>query len=731
LSVLWCKVGIMALPGEYTWPDGVSPSAGDGVLSEPAVAPDAVEPSRRFRGKNKQPAWRRDPGAPVAVIRLPLVVDDPHTRRRVQQLFWSMWQVKRAVQHDARSRVDAYWAGPHRRRRDAKGWRAELGLSREALERAAYAHLADSRWLGCHVTKALALHTADEVWTGVARHLFPDSSGRRFGRPRVGRWWDYTRIPGRARSHTTDRKWETFRLHGTLAGHLDTYRHPALPAELTPTAAAALPAGTSVLTQPRHLLVAAPPTRSRLPGKPTTAVRRSTRAASWWDHTGPLVVVFSGGPNSTDGELVLPVRLPQGAGRWRYLVHCLGRPEIWHKIDLVRRRDPGAPGGWAYEAHLMILDAGYASPATQARRAKAAAVERVGGMDGNVSNLAVVSFPASLDPADGPVTATRITPGDVDRAKLERDRRKARGRQRALDRSRRATNRDHYQLSKRQEKRAARRMAAGLPERTVEVPNGPREANAAGVPKRAYRNDWLSNGYRRARAGHAAAAASLAKAKAHRARTVAAQLVAVHGARLTVEDCDIRTWFRLWGSACAAFTPGMLLAAVGRECAAVPGGRLARASTRPTAWSQHCLCGAQVPKPLRERTHHCGACGLTGDRDLIAAAVGAFTRLADPADPATARVDYTSSRHAQVVFGRGLQEALSSQPCGSLTLRVGEPRQPTKAGRPLRGNGGPLLGEVPESAVCRPRMSLEPPPSGPGTTPERHARNPDYPLPSG
>src|SRR6266545_3606962 len=278
----------MALPGEYTWPDGVSPSAGDGVLSEPAVAPDAVEPSRRFRGKNKQPAWRRDPGAPVAVIRLPLVVDDPHTRRRVQQLFWSMWQVKRAVQHDARSRVDAYWAGPHRRRRDAKGWRAELGLSREALERAAYAHLADSRWLGCHVTKALALHTADEVWTGVARHLFPDSSGRRFGRPRVGRWWDYTRIPGRARSHTTDRKWETFRLHGTLAGHLDAYRHPALPADLTPTAAATLPVGTSVLAQPRHLTAPAPPawrieTGTTMAGHPAPGPPPGgTTPAHWW-----------------------------------------------------------------------------------------------------------------------------------------------------------------------------------------------------------------------------------------------------------------------------------------------------------------------------------------------------------------------------------------------------------------------------------------------------------------
>lgn len=721
----------MVLLGECAGPDGASPSSRDGVPAELAAPLDEVEGRRRFRGKNKQPAWRREAGAPVAVIRLPLVVDDPHARRRVQQLFWSMWQLKRAVQHDARARVDAYWAGAHRRRRDAKGWRAELGLSRETLERAAYAHLADSRWLCQHVTKALAMHQADEVWTGVARHLFPDGSGRRFGRPKTGRWWDYTRIPGRARSHTTKRKWETFRLHGTLAGHLDAYRHPALLADLTPAAAAALPAGVSVLAQPRHLRAPARPARRIETGTTMAAGRPATRAASWWDHTGPLMVVFSGGPDSTDGDLVLPVRLPQGAGRWPYLVHYLDRPEIWHKIDLVRRQDPSAPGGWAYEAHLMILDTGYASPATQARRAKAATGDRVGGLDGNVSNLAVVSLPSSLDPADGPVTATRIAPSDTDRASLERDRRRARGRQRALDRSRRATNRIQYQLSKRQQKRAARRTAAELPARTVEVPNGPREANATGIPKRAYRNDRLSNNYRRIRAAHAATAASLTKARIHRARRVAASVVAVHGARLTVEDCDIRTWFRLWGSACAAFTPGMLLAAVGRECAAVPGGRLARASTRSTTWSQHCLCGAQAPKSLRQRTHQCGICGLIGDRDLVAAALGAFTRLADPADPATARVDYTSSRHAQVVFGQGLQEALSSQLCPS----------PRSAGRgaaaahpdrePLPGSGGPLLDEVPANASCRPRMSPGPQPSGPGTTPERHARNPDYPLSPG
>src|ERR1700726_1697402 len=86
---------------------------------------------RRFRGKNKQAAWKRDAEALVSVVRLPLVVDDPADRRRVERLFSAMWSVKRALQRDARARVDAYWAGARRRAVDAKGWRAELGLSRE------------------------------------------------------------------------------------------------------------------------------------------------------------------------------------------------------------------------------------------------------------------------------------------------------------------------------------------------------------------------------------------------------------------------------------------------------------------------------------------------------------------------------------------------------------------------------------------------------------------------
>ncbi len=73
-------------------------------------------------------------------------------------------------------------------------------------------------------------------------------------------------------------------------------------------------------------------------------------------------------------------------------------------------------------------------------------------------------------------------------------------------------NAQQYQLSKRQEKRARRREAAGLVAKQV-IPAGPRIARSDGKPLQAYRNDQLSNGYRRDRAAQVADAASAVQAR--------------------------------------------------------------------------------------------------------------------------------------------------------------------------------------------------------------------------
>jgi uncharacterized protein (TIGR03083 family) len=369
--------------------------------------------TRRFRGKNKAPKWTRPDDGIVSVMVLPLAVTDPADLDRLEKLFGAMWSIKRAVQRGARAKVDAYWSAQHERDCDgAKAVRQRLGLSREALERCAYRHLQDAGHLKHHATKALAMHMADEVWNGVSRHLFADNTGKRHGRPKVGRWHDFTRIPGRARSHTTANKWETFRLAGTLHGHVMAYTS----------------GGQHTLQQPRRMPKPTLPTKTVPTGKTTASGKPGMRKATWWDHTGPLAVVFAAGPDSSRGDLVLPVRLPQQPGQWERVEHFLANPGRWHKVDLVRRRKTSAPGGWVYEAHLMILGPGCTAPAVQQMRQQAAALDRIGGVDGNVSNVSVVSLPAGLDPAEGRPESTEITLGPEERALLVLGRHHAVGR---------------------------------------------------------------------------------------------------------------------------------------------------------------------------------------------------------------------------------------------------------------------------------------------------------------
>ncbi|MBW5485007.1 transposase [Streptomyces bambusae] len=589
--------------------------------------------TRKFRGKNQAPKWTKPNDGQVSVMVLPLAVTDPADLARLEKLYGAMWSIKRAVQRDVRAKVDAYWAAHHEREeRGAKAVRQRLGLFREALERCAYKHLEDSGHLKHHASKALAMHMADEVWNGVQRHLFPDATGRRSGRPKVGRWYRFTRIPGRARSHTTANKWETFRLVGTLTGHV----------------MACTDGGQRVLMQPRRM-----PTPAKPDGRVPTD--KGMRRANWWDHAGPLAVVFAGGPAGKRGDLVLPVRIPQGSGQWARVHHFLDNPGRWHKVDLVRRRKASAPGGWVYEAHLMVLGPGYASPAVQLMRDRAARLDRIGGVDGNVSNLSVVSFPAQLD--GGQPVSTEITLTGAERARLEKEANKRRGRARALERSRRATNAGQYGLSKKQQRRAERRAAKSLKPKAVTVPGGARAARSDGVPKQSFRGDRLSTRYRDQRARQAEAAASSAEHRRHRARLVAREIIAAHGPVLVVEDCDIRTWFRLWGKRLSQTTPGMLISALTVECEAA-GGRLVRASTWSTALSQHCLCGERVRKTLRDREHKCTACGLVGKHDLVSAALAAFVRYTDVDDPKTAFLDTTASRNAQITYAQALEEAL-------------------------------------------------------------------------
>lgn len=574
-----------------------------------------------MRGPNKQTAWSRTIDGDVSVLRLALDVSDPWQRARIEAMFSDAYAIRRALQRGARDACRAYEAARHVRARDPSAVRERLGLTRNAMEHTAYAHLDAAPHLRRNVTKALAMHLADGVWTAVERHLFRDARGGRHGLPHIGRWYDFTRLPGRARSHTTENKWETFRLHGALSGHRAAYTDC-----------------NGDFVQPRRL--------------------RAVDSDAWWTYAGPLAVVFTG---LVGGTLVLPVRLPTAPSNQPILDHHLAAPSRWHKIDLVRHRSSHAIGGWRYEAHLMVLTQPYVSPSSAVRRAIAAIehVDRAAGIDVNVSNVTVASHESGKA-----MRVTRIERVEPERQRDRRRARRERRRQRELDRSRRAANQAQYRLSKRQEKRARRREAAGLPPVDV-VPMGPRLARADGVPLQSYRRDRLSACHRRQRAAQAADAEAAARTRRDLARQIAAGLVATHGYTLIVEDTRIATWASSWGASVAAFSPATLLAAIDREARAVAAGAgslggVTRAATNTTALSQHCPCGARIAKQLADRVHACPACGLRGDRDAVSAVLASFVEV-ERDSPISARVDYGASSAALNAIHHALRGSFTYQ----------------------------------------------------------------------
>jgi hypothetical protein len=329
-------------------------------------------------------------------------------------------------------------------------------------------------------------------------------------------------------------------------------------------------------------------------------------------------------------------------------------------------------------------------------------------VDANESNLALASFP---DGGPDQLAVDQITCTAEQQRAAQQAARKATARQRALDRSRRVTNADQYGPSPRQAGRAARREARGLPARQVLNPGGARHAHADGVPLRGYRHDTLSRRYQRTRSDHAGESRSASLAKQARAREVAARIVAAHGNVITVEDCRISTWARLWGKRIALFSPGMLVAALKRECDAA-GGRLYRAGTPATALSQHCLCGQREPKTLSQRTHACPHCGLHADRDVTAAMLAACVDVADPDDPRTARVDYR--------LANALQAWLASQQEWEGSVNRHQPPATPVAGSARTGSHHPVA-SAEQAALGRPPNS---PGSGPGRRGTSRKRQP-------
>src|SRR5262245_19371726 len=66
------------------------------------------------------------------------------------------------------------------------------------------------------------------------------------------------------------------------------------------------------------------------------------------------------------------------------------------------------PRGWRHQAHLTVLGAGWVSPTTANIRATAP-WDRLGGVDGNVSNIAIASLPAPGTDAEPVLLTSHVT----------------------------------------------------------------------------------------------------------------------------------------------------------------------------------------------------------------------------------------------------------------------------------------------------------------------------------
>ena len=643
---------------------------------------NSAAPACHTRGKTKSPMgnWRRPPDQATTTLVLNLDTTAPGVAGRLGNLYFTMFNLRRALQRDAQSLAKQYWGAKDER--DALGWKAvaeRLGISRSKFEARARRHFQSAGWASEHVSAALVSHMADGVFENLTRHLWSDASGKRHGPLHVTPYHEFATITGRARSHTTANKWETFRLYGSLQGHLDAYRHPNLAAGTSVEQVLAMGAGHQVARQRRSR----PPAPQR-----------------WPHYQGPLVMVFAGGPTSTQPEMVLPVLVPTGSSRWGRLAHFLNDPDTWHKIDLVRRPDANRPGGWRYEMHLLVLNDGYHSPRVRDQLA-AAPRDRVACVDVNVSNLSVTSRNHELTSLE----TTVVKVSEIERERLVREVLQRRRRQRSLDRSRRATNVAQYQKSKAQVRRDQRRAAHGLSEVTT-LARGARRMRTKEKPIQAYRRDTLSKQYVHLRTIDAARARATSITKGQAAWAISRELIAIHGPHWIIEDCHLPTWSRSWGKAMAISAPGMVTCALAATSAEL-NGSFTKVSTATTALSSTCLCGARVKKDLGERVHRCASCGLVGDRDLVSAALGTCVTPAttedehDVVDSAIA----TAMRQMIAIIGCEVTLVSQTQPLelgrhGSVQAARPDPMGPgCSRERPLRapstkGRGRPRLAKV-------------------------------------
>jgi transposase len=199
------------------------------------------------------------------------------------------------------------------------------------------------------------------------------------------------------------------------------------------------------------------------------------------------------------------------------------------------------------------------------------------GLDIGPSTIAIVSLPT-----DSSQNRTADLKTFCD--KLVRRNKYIRRLQRQMDRSRRATNPDHY--------------------------------NPNGTAKKGKRRWHKSNRYK---VVSARKSESERKQAAHRKSLhgqLANQTLAI-GRTIKTEKLSYRAFQKMFGRSVSFRAPGSFVSILRRK-AANAGGLVYEFDPRPTRLSQTCVCGSIQKKPLSQRVHQCD-CGVAVQRDIFSA----------------------------------------------------------------------------------------------------------------
>ena len=365
-------------------------------------------------------------------------------------------------------------------------------------------------------------------------------------------------------------------------------------------------------------------------------------------------------------HLVIPV-VTQGGSDQREGWY-LEDPTSWRQVKIVRRE---IRNHFVYEAHVLCAKEPYRDPSRYG-----CAPDGVVGVDLGVSSLAAVGIGPDGELTDA--LLVRASAQELEQRQLVA--RKRRRTQRALERSRRATNPDAYG-----------------PDRRSRAGRGSQRPGIRLATSKAYRatRRALRDERRRERESRVITTNRTASAVLQRC-----------GTNIVTEDVTVKAWQRTWGRSISYFAPSEMISALERETR-FAGGSFTKVPCR-LGLTQTCHCGAVKKKSLAERWHRCQICGsgfksAPVDRDLHSAFLAAFVTstsspIASTLDTDRALAAWSRAEAPLVAVSGDPQSRRTSQPHSRGASSWSRRKASHRAGRAIASDVDPdSLGRAEDS----------------------------------